>query len=179
MRASSAEISSRTHARPSSSSRFTSASIASRRAVRQVFVSDALLNPMIHSFFSNSIFEQLWNRQSVDHIQITVGEKLGDAFGDSPRVERFGFARERVEGTREGGLRKGGTLGEQLARGMRHRVAIGQLPSMTAWYAFPGENGLKITDVIKDHLQSVVNGSAKPADALKKMTSDTQALLPK
>src|SRR5438477_1585067 len=27
--------------------------------------------------FSNSIFEQLWNRQSVDHVQITVGERLG------------------------------------------------------------------------------------------------------
>ena len=27
--------------------------------------------------FSNSIFEQLWNRQSIDHIQITVSEKLG------------------------------------------------------------------------------------------------------
>ena len=27
--------------------------------------------------FSNSIFEKLWNRNSVDHIQITVSEKLG------------------------------------------------------------------------------------------------------
>ncbi len=27
--------------------------------------------------FSNSIFERLWNRDSVDHVQITVGEKLG------------------------------------------------------------------------------------------------------
>jgi glucose-6-phosphate 1-dehydrogenase len=27
--------------------------------------------------FSNSIFEQLWNRQSVDHLQITLSEKLG------------------------------------------------------------------------------------------------------
>ena len=27
--------------------------------------------------FSNSIFEQLWNRQCVDHVQITVSEKLG------------------------------------------------------------------------------------------------------
>src|ERR1043165_4576809 len=27
--------------------------------------------------FSNSIFEQIWNRQSIDHVQITVSEKLG------------------------------------------------------------------------------------------------------
>ena len=27
--------------------------------------------------FSNSIFERLWNRESVDHIQLTVSEKLG------------------------------------------------------------------------------------------------------
>ena len=27
--------------------------------------------------FSNSVFEQLWTRQSIDHVQITVGEQLG------------------------------------------------------------------------------------------------------
>jgi glucose-6-phosphate 1-dehydrogenase len=27
--------------------------------------------------FSNSIFEQVWNRNSIDHVQITVSEKLG------------------------------------------------------------------------------------------------------
>src|SRR5438132_14063047 len=27
--------------------------------------------------FSNSIFERLWTRESVDHIQITVSEKIG------------------------------------------------------------------------------------------------------
>ena len=27
--------------------------------------------------FSNSIFERLWNRDSIDHVQITVSEKLG------------------------------------------------------------------------------------------------------
>lgn len=70
-------------------------------------------------------------------------------------------------------------LGDFYAQNPNHRVAIGQLPSMTAWYAFPGENGLKITDVIKDDLQTVVNQSAKPDAALKKMTSDVQALLPK
>jgi len=27
--------------------------------------------------FSNSIFERLWNRDSIDHVQITVSEKIG------------------------------------------------------------------------------------------------------
>ena len=27
--------------------------------------------------FSNAIFERLWNRESIDHFQITVSEKLG------------------------------------------------------------------------------------------------------
>lgn len=58
-------------------------------------------------------------------------------------------------------------------------TAIKQLPVLTAWYAFPGENGLKITDVIKDRLQSVVSKSAVPDAALKGMTDEVQALLPK
>ncbi|MCW5746372.1 MAG: ABC transporter substrate-binding protein [Alphaproteobacteria bacterium] len=70
-------------------------------------------------------------------------------------------------------------LGEFYEKNPNHRTAIGQLPVMTAWYAFPGENGLKITDVIKDHLQTVVNQSGKPDDVLKKMVADVQALLPK
>ena len=37
--------------------------------------------------FSNSIFERLWNRESVDHVQITVSEKLGVA-------ERGGYYEE-------------------------------------------------------------------------------------
>jgi len=59
-----------------------------------------------------------------------------------------------------------------------HLVAIRQLPKATGWYAFPGENGLKITDVIKDHLQSVVAQKAKPDEALAKMAAEVQPLLP-
>jgi len=70
-------------------------------------------------------------------------------------------------------------LGKFYDENPNHKTAIGQLPVMTAWYAFPGENGLKITDVIKDHLQTVVNKSKTPGDVLPKMAADTQALLPK
>lgn len=59
-----------------------------------------------------------------------------------------------------------------------HLVAIRQLPRSTGWYAFPGDNGIKITDVIKDHLQSVVSQKAKPDAVLPQMTKDVQALLP-
>ncbi|MDP1654732.1 MAG: ABC transporter substrate-binding protein [Hylemonella sp.] len=58
-------------------------------------------------------------------------------------------------------------------------TAIKQLPVLTGWYAFPGENGLKITDVIKDHIQSVISKEATPEKALAAMTRDVQALLPR
>ena len=38
--------------------------------------------------FSNAIFEQLWSRQSVDHVQITVSEQLG--VGHAGRLLRGG-----------------------------------------------------------------------------------------
>lgn len=60
-----------------------------------------------------------------------------------------------------------------------HLTAIRQLPIMTAWYAFPGENGLKITEVMKDHLQTVVLREVAPTDVLKTMTRDVRALLPR
>jgi multiple sugar transport system substrate-binding protein len=59
-----------------------------------------------------------------------------------------------------------------------HLVAIRQLPKSTGWYAFPGDNGIKITDVIKDHLQSVVAQKAKPDAVLPQMSKDVQVLLP-
>lgn len=60
-------------------------------------------------------------------------------------------------------------------------TAVSQLPLLTKWYAFPGENGLKITDVIKDHMNSVVNGKrAAETDAVvAEMAADVQKLLPR
>jgi len=46
--------------------------------------------------FSNSIFEQLWNRNSIDHVQITVSEKLG--VGDrGGYYEEAGALRDMVQ----------------------------------------------------------------------------------
>ena len=46
--------------------------------------------------FSNSIFERLWNRESVDHVQITVSEKIG--VGDrGGYYEEAGAIRDMVQ----------------------------------------------------------------------------------
>ncbi len=60
-------------------------------------------------------------------------------------------------------------------------TAVKQLPILTKWYAFPGENGLKITDVIKDHMNSIVTGNraGEPRSVLEDMRDDVQKLLPK
>lgn len=65
-------------------------------------------------------------------------------------------------------------------RNPNHYTAVKQLGYLTKWYAFPGENGLKITDVIKDHLQTVVSGARarEPRKVLADMSRDVQKLLP-
>ncbi|AVT74185.1 sugar ABC transporter substrate-binding protein [Rhodopseudomonas palustris] len=72
-------------------------------------------------------------------------------------------------------------LKDFYANNPNNYTAVSQLALLTKWYAFPGDNGLKITDVIKDHLNSVVSGArAKEPDAvLADMTRDVQNLLPK
>jgi len=60
-------------------------------------------------------------------------------------------------------------------------VMVEQLPLMRPWYAFPGANGLKITDIIRSHMESIVTGKrADDTDAvLTEMAEDVQALLPR
>lgn len=72
-------------------------------------------------------------------------------------------------------------LKDFYANNPNNYTAVSQLALLTKWYAFPGDNGLKITDVIKDHLNSIVSGArAKEPDAvLADMTRDVQNLLPK
>ncbi|RTE65341.1 ABC transporter substrate-binding protein [Amphritea opalescens] len=62
-----------------------------------------------------------------------------------------------------------------------HYTAVKQLPLMTDWYAFPGKNGLKITKIIHDHMQSIASGDRvnESGAVLNDMVSDVQKYLPR
>jgi len=70
-------------------------------------------------------------------------------------------------------------LGRFYRENPNHLVTFRQADAITGWYAFPGQNALRITDVVNDHLQSVVGKRAAPDAALTRMTADVQALLPR
>ena len=69
-------------------------------------------------------------------------------------------------------------LGRLVAQRPNSQAAIDQLPRLTEWYAFPGSNSLKITAVIKEHLQSVLTLKRTPEDEMTAMKQDVQLLLP-
>lgn len=74
-------------------------------------------------------------------------------------------------------MRKPKLLGDFYAASPNHMTAASQLGRVTAWYSFPGENALKITDVIKGHLQQVITLQATPEEAMAAMVADTKDLL--
>ncbi len=70
-------------------------------------------------------------------------------------------------------------LGDYYAANPNARTSLSQLPRATAWVGFPGDNAVKIIDVVNDGLESVVTGKAEPKAALARMEADANALMPK
>ena len=62
-----------------------------------------------------------------------------------------------------------------------HLTAVSELPWMDTWVSFPGENGLKITDVIADEIHTVVSGERsqgdEPQSVLREMSDKVNNLL--
>ncbi|MEO1470086.1 MAG: extracellular solute-binding protein [Pseudomonadota bacterium] len=59
------------------------------------------------------------------------------------------------------------------------QTAVDQLPLLRDWLAYPGDNGLAVTQVIYDGVESIVVGDADDmADLQEEMTEEVQDLLP-
>ncbi len=59
------------------------------------------------------------------------------------------------------------------------RPAMQQIPIMQPWYAFPGTNGVRITQTIVDNLARIVEQRATPEQVLADVTAEVQRLLPR
>ncbi|HEY0121285.1 MAG TPA: ABC transporter substrate-binding protein [Rhizobium sp.] len=70
-------------------------------------------------------------------------------------------------------------LGDFYKKNPLFQAGLGQMPVMIPWYAFPGANGVKVTQTIVDNLSRIVDGSATPKEALDDAASDVEGMLPR
>ncbi|TGT90380.1 MULTISPECIES: ABC transporter substrate-binding protein [unclassified Mesorhizobium] len=69
-------------------------------------------------------------------------------------------------------------LGDFYKKNPLFQAGLSQMPLMVPWYAFPGTNGVKVTQTIVDNLSRIVDQSATPKEALGDAASDVEGMLP-
>ncbi len=70
-------------------------------------------------------------------------------------------------------------LGDFYKKNPLFQAGLSQMPLMVPWYAFPGSNGVKVTQTIVDNLSRIVDGSAEPKEALDDAAADVEGMLPR
>ena len=69
-------------------------------------------------------------------------------------------------------------LGRFYEKNPNHLTSIAQLPLLTEWVSFPGENSLKVIEVIKTHTEALVTGRATAEQTMPALVNDVRKLLP-
>ncbi len=70
-------------------------------------------------------------------------------------------------------------LGDFYKKNPLFLAGLSQMPRMIPWYAFPGSNGVRVTQAIVDNLSRVIDQSAKPDQALEDAAREVKRLLPR
>jgi multiple sugar transport system substrate-binding protein len=70
-------------------------------------------------------------------------------------------------------------LGDFYKNQPNQHAGLKMVPHLAGFYSFPGDDAVKITTVLRDHLRSVVTLQQDPQAALQLMAREVQALLPK
>lgn len=124
--------------------------------------------------------------------KIAAGGAAGMMFAKDPAVQAAAWEYLKFAGSAEGGaitVQNSGYMPPNPLAVEKYLVdfykehpnqfvSTKQLPILTGWYAFPGENGLKISDVIKDYLGKIVSGEMAPEAGVTAMAAEVKALLP-
>lgn len=66
-----------------------------------------------------------------------------------------------------------------LAERPRLRATMGQMDAMEPWYTFPGDQGIRITDIVKNAIETSLLGQKEPKDALDEAARQATLLLPR
>ena len=70
-------------------------------------------------------------------------------------------------------------LGDFYRENPLFRTATMQAGRMIPWYAFPGSNSVRVTQVMVDNMARVVEGRATPEQVLPEMAAEVRRLLPR
>jgi multiple sugar transport system substrate-binding protein len=70
-------------------------------------------------------------------------------------------------------------LGDFYKKNPLFLAGLNQMPRMIPWYAFPGANGVRVTQTIVDNISRVVDQSASPQEALDDAAKEVKRLLPR
>ncbi|MBZ9792323.1 ABC transporter substrate-binding protein [Rhizobium sp. 3T7] len=70
-------------------------------------------------------------------------------------------------------------LGDFYKQNPLFQPGLKQMPRMIPWYAFPGANGVRVTQTIVDNTSRVVDQSATPQEALDDAADEVKRLLPR
>lgn len=70
-------------------------------------------------------------------------------------------------------------LGDFYRDNPLYRAAVAQLPITIEWYAFPGSNGVRISQTIVDNLARIVEGRAPAAQVVEDTQREVTRLLPR
>lgn len=70
-------------------------------------------------------------------------------------------------------------LGDFYTKNPLFQAGLKQMPLMVPWYAFPGSNGVRVTQTIVDNLSRIVDQSASPKEALDDAAADVEGMLPR
>jgi multiple sugar transport system substrate-binding protein len=60
-----------------------------------------------------------------------------------------------------------------------HLTTFRQADSITGWYAFPGQNSVRVTQVMVDNLARIVEQKATPEAVLADMATEVRKLIPR
>jgi hypothetical protein len=69
-------------------------------------------------------------------------------------------------------------LGTFYEKNPNHKTSIDQLPIVTEWASFPGDNSLKIIEIVKTNTEYLVTRRQTAEEAMPVLAKEVVALLP-